>query len=234
MDLLFCLNDILTDFQPLFNGQNFALFCAFIKGFLLCPARKTITGIYIASRPDVRYWSLVKFLSRGKWDVSAVAIKLLLLLQAFFSNWVYVYDETKAIKTGRRQFGLHFFKNHRYRKRNTNQSKFHWGHQFGALGLLTHHFGEAVLFPIWVKMIRPHTQRNNSLAVFKQIARLIPRGLIIFDRGFNRKKIFSALLDLGHHLLCRAKSNAVFYRLPKACEQRSVAGRTKTKIWQTD
>ena len=219
MDLLFCLNSILTDFRPLFNHQNFALFCAFIKGFVLCPARKTVTGIYTASHPKVRYWSLVKFLSRGKWDTLAVAMRLLSLLQAAFPNWAYVYDETKAIKTGKSQVGLHFFRNYRYRKQNTNQSKFHWGHQFGAMGLLCQNLGGAVLFPIWVKMIQSKAKRNNGLAVFKQIVRAIPCGLIIFDRGFNRRKIFFTLLSFGHHLLCRAKSNAVFYRLPLASEQ---------------
>jgi hypothetical protein len=219
MDLLFCLNNILTDFRPLFNSQNFPLFCTFIKGFVLCPWRKTITGIYTASRPKVRYWSLVKFLSRSKWDADAEDKRLLSLLQPIFSNWVYVYDETKAIKTGKSQVGLHFFRNYRYRKQNTNQSKFHWGHQFGALGLLCQNLGQAVLFPIWVKMIQPNMKTKNSLAVFKQIVRAIPKGLIPFDRGFNRRKIFSVLLGFGHHLLCRAKSNAVFYRLPLASEQ---------------
>ncbi|MCG9134524.1 transposase, partial [Candidatus Poribacteria bacterium] len=50
----------------------------------------------------------------------------------------------------------------------------------------------------------------------------IPRGLIIFDRGFNRRKVFACVLKAGHHLLCRAKSNAVFYRqadVPK-CSKR--------------
>jgi hypothetical protein len=39
----------------------------------------------------------------------------------------------------------------------------------------------------------------------------ISSGLVIFDRGFNNRKVFKILLDYGHHLLCRAKSNAVFY-----------------------
>ena len=81
----------------------------------------------------VGYGSLVKFLSRGKWDSDAVAQRLIKLLQQRFDNYVYVYDETRAIKTGEKQFGLHFFRNHRYQKRNTNQSKLR---KFGALGLL--------------------------------------------------------------------------------------------------
>ena len=43
----------------------------------------------------------------------------------------------------------------------------------------------------------------------------MPPGLIIFDRGFNRRKVFAEILSQGHHLLCRAKSNAAFYHLPK-------------------
>jgi hypothetical protein len=213
MPVIFCLVDILTQFRPLFNRQNFALFCTFIVGLITHRHRATLTGIYQAVRPKVGYGSLVKFLSRGKWDSDAVAQRLIKLLQQRFDNWVYVYDETRAIKTGEQQFGLHFFRNHRYQKCNTNQSKFHWGHQFGALGLLCTTVTETILFPVWVKLICPKTHRDNSGSVLKRICSQIPPGLIIFDRGFNRRKVFACVLKAGHHLLCRAKSNAVFYRL---------------------
>ena len=100
-------------------------------------------------------------------------------------------------------------------KRRVNQSKFHFGHEFGALGLLCETATEWLLFPVWVKLIVPQTLRDKGDAVLKRICSKIPRGLIIFDRGFARRGIFEMLLELGHHLLCRAKSNAVFYRLPK-------------------
>lgn len=130
------LNEILTLFRPLFNSQNYHLFCAFIAGLILCPGRKTTTRIYQASGSNKRYWSFVKFLSRSKWDTQALAIMLLERLQSMYKDWLYIYDETHAVKTGKRQFGLHFFRNHKYQKRNRNQSKFHWRHQFAALGLL--------------------------------------------------------------------------------------------------
>jgi hypothetical protein len=211
MNIISSINDLLAFFQPLFNAQGYALFCSFILGILCYPKRKTITGIYLASSPKSKYWSMVKFLSRGKWDVNALALKLLQLIQKHFENWVYVYDETHAIKTGKAQFGLHFFRNYRYQKRNTNQSKFHWGHQFAALGLLCFTVSQAIMFPIWVKMIIPGDAVLNSLEVLKTIATNIPLGLIIMDRGFNNRKVFKVLLGLGHHILCRAKSNAVFY-----------------------
>lgn len=219
MDFFFHLTEILLYFRPLFNSQNFALFCAFIYGFLFYPGRKTVTGLYIGSQPKSCYWSLIKFLSRGKWDADVVAKRLLELLQTVFKHWVYVYDETHAQKTGKAQFGLHFFRNHRYQKRNTNQSKFHWGHQFAALGLLCFTVSQTVLFPVWVKMLLPSNAALNSLAVLETILSQIPVGLIIFDRGFNNRKVFKILLAYGHHLLCRAKSNAVFYYLPQPKEQ---------------
>ena len=57
--------------------------------------------------------------------------------------------------------------------------------------------------------------RDKSGEVLQRICSKIPPGLIIFDRGFARRKVFTMARSFGHHLLCRAKSNAVFYRLPK-------------------
>lgn len=82
MDILSILNTVLGFFRPLFNVQGYALFCSFILGFIFHPGRKTVTGIYQASGSKKRYWSFVKFLSRGKWDADTVAqwlIKLWLI-----------------------------------------------------------------------------------------------------------------------------------------------------------
>ncbi len=101
-----------------------------------------------------------------------------------------------------------------------NQSKFHYGHEFGALGLLCQTATQWHLFPVWVKLILPQSIRDKSFPVLKRICSNIPRGLIIFDRGFAWRKVFTMALSFGHHILCRAKSNAVFYRLPKPPKRR--------------
>ena len=177
--------------------------------------RGTLTDIYQSSASETKYWSFPKFLSRGNWNADAVAAVLIRRIQHAFTDSVYVYDETKALKTGKAQWGLHFFRNFSYQKHRVNQSKFHYGHEFGALGLLCRTPTTWQLFPVWVKLIAPQTIRDKSDAVLKRICSKIPRGLLIFDRGFARRKVFTMALDLGHHILCRAKSNAVFYRLPK-------------------
>ncbi|MDE0397756.1 MAG: transposase [Candidatus Poribacteria bacterium] len=215
MDLLFCLEGILSDFRHLFNQQNFAVFQAFIFGFIANRGRGTLTDLYQSSGSQTKYWSFPKFLSRGQWNADAVAGVLIRRIQDTFTDWVYVYDETKALKTGKSQWGLHFFRNFSYQKHRVNQSKFHYGHEFGALGLLCRTPSDWHLFPVWVKLILPESIRDKSQAVLKRICSKIAPGLIIFDRGFARRKVFTMALNFGHHILCRAKSNAVFYRLPK-------------------
>lgn len=215
MVLLFCLGDILSDFRHLFNQQSFALFQAFILGFIANRGRGTLTDLYQCSGSETKYWSFPKFLSRGQWNADAVAALLIRRIQRCFRGWVYVYDETKALKTGKAQWGLHFFRNNSYQKHRVNQSKFHHGHEFGALGLLCPTAADWLLFPVWVKLIVPQTIRDKSFSVLQRICSKIPPGLIIFDRGFAWRKVFTMALSFGHHILCRAKSNAVFYHLPK-------------------
>ena len=108
MDILFCLREILSDFQHLFNNKNFALFRAFIFGFIANRGNGTLTELYQSSASETKYWSFPKFLSRGKWNADAVAAVLMRCLQGLFPEWVYVYDETKALKTGPVPMGSSF------------------------------------------------------------------------------------------------------------------------------
>lgn len=215
METFVLLEAVLYRFRDLLGSQNFALFCAYVWGVILCRGPHTVSEIYQASGSETHYWSLIKFLSRGKWDWQAVCGRLIWVILSYLPQWVYIYDHTHAIKTGKKQFGLHFFRNHRYRKRNTNQSKFHWGHQFAGLGILGLTSVGALLFPVWVHLLTPGAA--CALAAFESVIVLIPPGLIIFDRGFNNRKYFKALIKQGHHLLCRVRKNAAFYypALPK-------------------
>ena len=122
MDLLFCLERIVSDFRHLFNSQNFTLFHAFIFGLIANPSGGTLTCLYQSSPSQTRYWSFVKFLSRGKCNADAVAILLIKRIQQHFKHSVYVYDETKAHKTGNAQWGLHFFRNFSYHRHLLNNT----------------------------------------------------------------------------------------------------------------
>ena len=215
MDPLFRLEDMLSDFQSLFNHNNFNHFRTFVTGLINTPYRGTMTHIYESGTPSTTYWTLPKFLSRGVWCVDEVTSVLTRQVQSVFSEGVYIYDETKSINEGIHQYGTHFFRNTRYQKRNKNQSKFHYGHEFGAIGWLCETPEGPSFFPLGVRVMCPQEKQDCSLAVLKHLCATMPAGLIIFDRGFNRRKVFREILSQGHHLLCRAKSNAVFYKIPE-------------------
>ena len=209
METVALLDMVLYRFRDLFGSQNFSLFCAYLYGVILCEGRHSVTQIYLASGCEVSYWSLLKFLSRGKWDRHKVCGRLIRIILAYVPDRLYLYDHTYAVKTGKKQFGLQFFRNYRYVKGNTNQSKFHWGHQFAGLGILGLTKTGSFLFPVWVRLLRGGAY--DALRAFKSAIGLLPKGLIVFDRGFNNRKYFKALIDKGHHLLCRVRKNAAFY-----------------------
>ena len=215
MNPLSRLEDMLSDFSPLFKHNNFTHFQTMVKGLINTPHRGTLTQIYLSTDQSGRYWCLPKFLSRGVWCVDEVTLSLMRQVQAVYAKGVYVYDESHATTDGKHQVGAHFFRNTRYQKRNKNQSKFHHGHEFGAMGWLAETPEGVRLFPLATRMMDPKDENANSFAVLKHLCGMMPPGLIIFDRGFNRRKVFGEILSQGHHLLCRAKSNAAFYYLPK-------------------
>ena len=103
MDLLLHLERIVSDFRHLFNQQNFVLFQAFIIGFMTQTHSSTLTDLYQSSGSGTRYGSFPKFLSRGKWNADALAVVLIKRIQGLFEQWVYVYDTTHVLKTGKTQ-----------------------------------------------------------------------------------------------------------------------------------
>ena len=220
MDPLSRLEDMLSEFRPLFKHNNFDHFRTFVKGLINTPHRGTMTQIYLSTEQLTTYWCLPKFLSRGVWCVDEVSASLTRQVRTVYGTGVYVYDESHVLSDGKQQVGTHFFRNTRYQKRNKNQSKFHHGHEFGAIGWLAETPEGVRLFPLAARMMDPKSEAANSFSVLKHLCGMMPPGLIIFDRGFNRRKVFTEVLSQGHHLLCRAKSNAAFFHPPKPPKQR--------------
>jgi hypothetical protein len=213
---------MLSEYRSLFKYNNYDHFRSFIHGLINTPHRGTMTQIYLSTEQSTTYWPLPKFLSRSKWSVDKLTSVLIRQVQNAFSEGVYVYDETHSINKGLKQFGTHFFRNTRYNTRNKNQSKFNHGHEFGAIGWLCETPQGVRLFPLAARVMCPHKKRDNSFAVLKHLCSMMPQGLIVFDRGFNKRKVFTQILSQGHHLLCRARSNAVFYHIPKPLKKQEV------------
>lgn len=98
METLVLLEAVLYRFRDLFGSQNFVLFCAYVWGVIVCQGRHTVSEIYQASGCETSYWSLIKFVSRGKWAWQKVCARLIWIILPYLENWVYIYDHTKAIR----------------------------------------------------------------------------------------------------------------------------------------
>ena len=108
MDLLFLLRRYSIGFSIFIPSTKLRTFPSVIFGFIANNGRGRLTDLYQSSASQTQYWSFPKFLSRGKWHTDAVAALLIRCLQHLFEDWVYVYDETKALKTGKTQWGYIF------------------------------------------------------------------------------------------------------------------------------
>ena len=220
MNPILRFESMLSEYRSLFKYNNFNHFQTFIRDLINTPHRGTMTQLYLSTEQSATYWPLPKFLSRSKWSVDKLTSFLTCQVQNTFSKGVYVYDETDSPNNSKKQFGTHFYRNTRYNKRNKNQSKFKYGHQFGAIGWLCETPQGVRLFPLAARVMCPQKKRDNSFAVLKRLCGMMPRGLIVFDRGFNRRAVFTELLSQKHHILCRVRSNAVFYHIPKEPKKR--------------
>ena len=110
METFVLLEAVLYRFRDLLGSQNFALFCAYVWGVITCRGPHTVSEIYQASGCETQYWSLIKFLSRGKWDWQAVCGRLIWVILSYLPvrctqtglpQWVYIYDHTHASRRGR-------------------------------------------------------------------------------------------------------------------------------------
>ena len=165
MDPLPRLDSMLSEYQHHFKYKNFNHFRTFALGLINTPHRGTMTQIYLSTEQSTTYWPLPKFLSRSVWSVDKVTSILTQQVQSVFSKGVYVYDETHSTTDGLQQYGTHFFRNTRYNKRNKNQSKFHHGHEFGAIGWLCETPQGVRLFPLAARVMC--LRAKNGIAVLR-------------------------------------------------------------------
>lgn len=161
------LDPVIYGFHATLGRQNFAHCVTDIWGLIFCEHRYRVTDIDLAGKGQRSDWARIKFLGRAKWDTQKLAAALLRLGLSSIPERIDIYDHTHAIKTGTAQDGLHCFRHHRDRLRNTNQSKFHWGQQVAGLGVLALSGGASYLFPLWVTLIAPGA--SSALLAFEQV-----------------------------------------------------------------
>jgi hypothetical protein len=165
---------------------------------------------------------------------TAVVLKIFPGIVRVNGRLVFVGDGIKAAKEGRKMPGVKSL-----HQESTSNSKptFIMGHSCQAIALLVGLSGYFFAVPL---ISRIHeglvfSNRDRRTLLDKLLGMLsslmVPASAyVVLDAYYGARKIVLGLLEQGHHLICRAKSNAVAYfpAIPKATK-----GRGKPKVYGT-
>ncbi|MFZ3084883.1 transposase [Rhodoferax ferrireducens] len=177
-------------------------------------------------REDAYHRLLHLFHSRGL-DIDALTscwVRLCLVLFRPFqvgTRLVCLADGIKAPKEGKCMPGVKLL--HQESQNNT-KPEYIMGHSFQALSLLVHASGgQAVAVPLTSRIHEGlvFSNRDSRTLLDKLVALLLSITLIwsrpvvlVADAYYASAKVITPLLNNGHHLVTRAKSNAVAYLPP--------------------
>ena len=149
------------------------------------------------------------------------------------SRLVLLADGIKAPKEGKRMPGVKML--HQQSASNTKPA-YIMGHSLQAISMLVHSAaGQVAAVPITSRIHEGLVFSNRDtctlldklVALLMRIAGCIDRQvLLVADAYYASAKVITPLLDQGHHLISRAKSNAVAY-LPVPVPQRRGKGRPR-------
>ena len=149
------------------------------------------------------------------------------------SRLVLLADGIKAPKEGKRMPGVKML--HQQSASNT-KPEYIMGHSLQAISMLVHSAaGQVAAVPLTSRIHEglvfsnrdTSTLLDKLVALLMGVTRSIDRQvLLVADAYYASGKVITPLLDQGHHLISRAKSNAVAY-LPVAVPQRRGKGRPR-------
>jgi len=134
------------------------------------------------------------------------------------SRLVVVADGIKAPKEGRKMPAV---KKLFQQSENNSKPSFIFGHSFEALGLLVHGpLGHVACVPLLSRiqegLVFSNRDKRTLLDKFVQLflsitSLLVQPAIVVADALYCTRKVIRPLLDKGHHLITRMKSNAVVY-----------------------
>jgi len=189
--------------------------------------------------PDAAYQSLLNLFHSSGLDIEALTELWIRLALRLFTplrvngSVVAVIDGLKVPKEGRKMPAV---KSLHQESTNNTKPEFISGHSFQALGLLVRGpLGQ--LFSVLL-MSRIHeglvfSNRDKRSLLDKMVQMFLPAAgslngpvVLVADAYYASKKVIVPLLDKGHHLVTRVKSNAVAW-CPAPQPQRRVPGRPR-------
>ena len=213
--------------------RTFLWMALVLAGFSIRPERAGVTSFVRALwlRED-NYHRLLHFFHTPALVINTlIRVWVALALRIFTpvvenGRFVCVADGLKVAKEGRKMPAV---KKLFQESGNNSKPEFVWGHHFQVLGLLVRgplkHLVSVPLASQIHEGLRnapaPSSRRKTLLdklvALFLGVAEPLPRKVyLLADAYYASRKIILPLLDQGHHLVTRARSNVVaFHPAPK-------------------
>jgi hypothetical protein len=214
---------LLWSFRSVFSRQKtFVMFVAVILGFLGCATEKHVTQLCMSVRniggtKVGRYWSFCKFFSRRQWSVVDLMKSFLTVLLREFSDYRLIVDATPTTTQGRQQQWRHYRRNPHYKKCYDNQSKWLAGNSalsVAFVGIKQTSSGErSWTFPVGAVLLKPGSKAHNERATAVRTIRALElqRSILVADGLYSDAHTVNRLCRLGHVLITKLQSNAVFY-----------------------
>jgi len=143
-----------------------------------------------------------------------------------------VADGVKKQKTGKKMPAVKLL--HQESESNT-KAEYIMGHSCQAIGILAKARNSVFCIPL-VNRIHEgiiESNRDNRTLMDKLIIMLLHEldldvpYYLVADAYYGNQKIMKGLLDAGHNLICRARSNAVAFDAPETCDQPKVGRKKK-------
>jgi len=213
--------DLLLYFFPIFTAPTAAIFLQLMTGWVLCPARHTVTGMLPCADPTGQraHDAYHRFLSQAAWHMGDLW-RLLAgrLIGRFYPVGMIRtdLDDTLFHHTGRKMAGAGWWRD---AVRSTGQKVVHaWGLNLVVLTLRVQPFwgGEPLGLPI---NLRLHRKNGPSLielaeAMLRELTEWFPqRQFLTAADGF-----YACLAGRGipqTHLISRMRCDAAIYDLPR-------------------
>jgi SRSO17 transposase len=226
--------DIIQQFFPIFTAPGAEIFSSLITGWILCTARRTITGILPFADPSSQHAhdAYHRFFPDSRWDINRLwQILTLVLVKIFYRTGTITLalDDTLFHHSGRKINGAGYWRD---AVRSTRENiVFAWGLNLVVLTLQVQPpwGGEPLGLPVNMRLHHKNgpTLIELSMQMINQIHQWLPQRVFrVVADGFYATLASREMSNT--HLVSRIKRNAKIFDLPSK-RRKKTRGRPRKK-----
>jgi hypothetical protein len=218
---------IVQSFRPACSrGTTFLWLAAVLAAFVLRPELLGVTSLVRGlGLGEAAYYALLHFFHSSALKTDRLAQTWLRTVFQFFPRWmvsvhgrpVVLVDALKNAKEGKKMPAVRLW---HQESSNNSKPEFIMGHWLQGVSLLVQSAGLPLAVPISARIhggVRwSNRDRRTLLNTLIQMMMDLPweswKVTVVADAYYAAAKLVKAFLQAGHHLVTRARSNAVAYR----------------------